>query len=110
MKKEQVSAELSRIIVITLQNKPQIQISTSRVKSGDLVFVMGTGFTPDRTAMSHLRRPDGSEYNPLRLRTNGRGEFSHKIDTTMLDTGAFEVWVEDEASKVLSNRTQFTVE
>jgi len=110
LKKEQVSAELSRIIVITLQNKPQIQISTSRVKSGDLVFVMGTGFTPDRTAMSHLRRPDGSEYNPLRLRTNGRGEFSHKIDTTMLDTGAFEVWVEDEASKVLSNRTQFTVE
>ena len=110
MKKEQVSAELSRIIVITLQNKPQIQVSTSRVKSGDLVFVMGTGFTPDRTAMSHLRRPDGSEYNPLRLRTNGRGEFSHKIDTTMLDTGAFEVWVEDEASKVLSNRTQFTIE
>ena len=96
--------------MITLQNKPQIQISTSRVKSGDLVFVMGTGFTPDRTAMSHLRRPDGSEYNPLRLRTNGRGEFSHKIDTTMLDTGAFEVWVEDEASKVLSNRTQFTIE
>ena len=110
VKKEQVSAELSRIVVITLQNKPQIQVSTSRVKSGDLVFVMGTGFTPDRTAMSHLRRPDGSEYNPLRLRTNGRGEFSHKIDTTMLDTGAFEVWVEDEASKVLSNRTQFTVE
>ncbi len=96
--------------MITLQNKPQIQVSTSRVKSGDLVFVMGTGFTPDRTAMSHLRRPDGSEYNPLRLRTNGRGEFSHKIDTTMLDTGAFEVWVEDEASKVLSNRTQFTIE
>jgi len=96
--------------VITFQNKPQIQVSTSRVKSGDLVFVLGTGFTPDHTVMSHLRRPDGSEYNPLRLRTNGRGEFSHKIDTTMLDTGAFEVWVEDEASKVLSNRTQFTVE
>ena len=110
MKKEQVSAELSRIVVITLQNKPQIQVSTSRVKSGDLVFVLGTGFTPDRTVMSHLRRPDGSEYNPLRLRTNGRGEFSHKIDTTMLDTGAFEVWVEDEASKVLSNRRQFTIE
>ena len=110
MKKEQVSTELSRILVITFQNKPQILVSTSRVKSGDLVFVMGTGFTPDRTAMSHLRRPDGSEYNPLRLRTNGRGEFSHKIDTTMLDTGAFEVWVEDEASKVLSNRTQFTIE
>ena len=110
MRKEKVSAELSRIVVNTFQNKPQIQVSTSRVKPGDFVFVLGTGFTPDRTVMSHLRRPDGSEYNPLRLRTNGRGEFSHKIDTTMLDTGAFEVWVEDEASKVLSNRTQFTVE
>ena len=94
----------------TFQNKPQIRISANRVKSGDLIFVMGAGFTPDRTAMSHLRRPDGSEYNPLRLRTNDRGEFSHKIDTTMLDTGRFEIWVEDEASKVLSNRMQFTVD
>ena len=94
----------------TLQNKPQIRVSANQVKSGDLVFVMGSGFTPDRTAMSHLRRPDGSEYNPLRLRTNDRGEFSHKIDTTMLDAGRFEIWVEDEASKVLSNRMQFTVE
>jgi len=94
----------------TLQNKPQIRVSANQVKSGDLVFVMGSGFTPDRSAMSHLRRPDGSEYNPLRLRTNDRGEFSHKIDTTMLDTGRFEIWVEDEASKVLSNRMQFTVD
>ena len=70
----------------------------------------GAGFTPDHTAMSHLQRPDGTEYNPLRLRTNDRGEFSHKIDTTMLDVGTFELWVEDEASKKASNRQQFTVE
>jgi len=94
----------------TFENEPHIRLSANRLKSGDLVFVMGSGFTPDRTAMSHLRRPDGSEYNPLRLRTNDRGEFSHKIDTTMLDTGRFEIWVEDEASKVLSNRMQFTVD
>lgn len=60
--------------------------------------------------MSHLRRPNESEYNPLRFRINERGEFVHKIDTVMLDTGTFEVWVEDETSQTVSNRVQFTVE
>ncbi len=90
--------------------QPQIKLSANRVKSGDLVFLTGTAFTPDHTAMSHLQRPDGSEYNPLRLRTNDRGEFTHRIDTTMLDTGTFDVWVEDEASNSTSNRTRFTVD
>ena len=91
-------------------NQPQINLSAKRVKSGDVFFMMGTGFTPDRTAMSHLQRPDGTEYNPLRLRTNDRGEFTHRIDTTMLDTGTFDIWVEDEASNSTSNRTRFTIE
>jgi len=90
--------------------KPLINVSPTRVKSGDAVYLMGTDFTPNRTVMSHLLRPDTTEYNPLRLRTNDRGEFSHKIDTTMLDVGTFELWVEDEASKKASNRQQFTVE
>ena len=92
------------------QKKPEVSVSPSRVKAGDPVMLTGTGFTPSRSVMSHLRRPDGSEYNPLRFRTNERGEFSHKIDSVMLDLGTFEVWAEDEASKVLSNRTQFRVE
>jgi hypothetical protein len=80
------------------------------VKSGDLVWLMGTGFIADRAVMSHLRKPDGSEYNPLRLRSTATGELVHKIDTVMLDLGTFEVWIEDENSKVLTNRVQFTVE
>jgi hypothetical protein len=92
------------------QAKPQVSVSPSRAKSGDPVYVTATGFTPNRTAMSHLIRPDGTEYNPLRFRTNDRGEFFHKIDTTMLDHGTFELWVEDEASNVNSNRAQFTVD
>jgi hypothetical protein len=93
-----------------MQQKPAIEVSADRVKSGASVYLMGTGFTPGRTAMSHLRRPDGTEYNPVRLRINDRGELSHKIDTTMLNMGTFEVWIEDESSKVVSNRTHFTVE
>jgi hypothetical protein len=92
------------------QKKPAISVSPDRVKSGDPVMLMGTAFTPNRTVMSHLRKPDGSEYNPLRLRTDERGEFSHKIDTVMLDIGTFELWAEDEASEVVSNRAQFSVE
>jgi len=89
--------------------KPQLRLSANRLKSGESVFVTGTGFTPNRSAMSHLLKPDGTEYNPLRFRVNEKGEFVHRIDSVMLDLGVFEVWAEDEASMVLSNRVQFTV-
>ena len=92
------------------QTKPQIRVDPTRVKSGDQVLLTGTGFTPNRSAMSHLRRPNEGEYNPLRFRVNERGEFVHKIDTVMLDEGTFEVWVEDEATQTVSNRVKFTVE
>jgi hypothetical protein len=92
------------------QKKPEISVSPARVKAGDPVMLMGTGFTPNRSVMSHLRRPDGSEYNPLRLRTDAHGEFFHKIDTVMMDAGTFELWAEDEGSKIVSNRIQFSVE
>src|SRR4051812_33038790 len=91
------------------QKKPEISVMPGRVKSNEQVLLAGTGVTPNRSAMSHLRRPNGSEYNPLRLRVNDRGELVHKIDTVMLDIGTFEVWVEDEASQVVTTRVQFTV-
>jgi hypothetical protein len=107
---------LSAPLIITLtvclfaaQPKPEITVSPARARSGDPVYLMGSGFTPNRTVMSHLVRPDGTEYNPLRFRTNDRGEFFHKIDTTMLDLGTFHLWAEDEASQVNSNRAEFNV-
>ncbi len=101
---------LVALVLAHAQNKPRVSVSPTRVKSGDQVLLTGTGFTANRSAMSHLLRPNGSEYNPLRFRINERGELVHKIDTVMLDIGTFEVWAEDEASKVISNRVQFTVE
>ena len=103
-------AFLLLVALVNAQQKPQISVSPARVKMGEPILLTGTGFTPDRSVMSHLRRPDGSEYNPLRLRTDSRGQFVHKIDTVMLDIGNFEVWAEDEASKVVSNRAQFVVD
>ena len=103
-------ASLLLLTVVYAQRKPQISVSAARVRVGESVILKGSGFTPNRSVMSHLRRPDASEYNPLRLRTDERGEFSHKIDTVMMDAGTFELWAEDEASKVVSNRTLFRVE
>jgi hypothetical protein len=90
--------------------KPQISISPGRAKSGDPVYMSGTGCTPNGTVLSHLFRPNETEYNPLRLRIDARGELSHKIDTTMLNAGTYEAWIEDEASKTVSNHAKFTVE
>ena len=96
-------------VVIVAQKKPEISVSPARVKSGGLVMLNGTGFTPDRPVLSHLLRPNGTEYNPLRLRANARGELVHKIDTVMLDLGTFEVWIEDEDARIVSNRVKFDV-
>jgi len=87
---------------------PHITLSAERVKTGDSLIMTGTGFTPNRLATSHLLGPDGMEYNPLRLRINERGEISHRIDSTMLEPGNFEVWVDDDGSGMVSNRLRFT--
>jgi len=100
---------LSLAVAFAAQKKPEISVSPSRVQSGGLIMLNGAGFTPDRSVLSHLRKPNGMEYNPLRLRANARGELVHKIDTVMLDPGTFEVWIEDEDAKVASNRVQFSV-
>ena len=92
------------------QVKPEIRVSPDHVTSGDAVMMTGTGFTPNRSAVSHMLRPDGSEYNPLRIRANEHGEIAHRIDTVMLQLGTSEVWVEDEAAKTVSNRARFRVE
>ncbi len=103
-------ASLLLLTVVYAQKKPEISVSAARVRVGESVILKGSGFTPNRSAMSHLLRPNGTEYNPLRLRIDERGEFTHKIDTVMLDVGTFELWAEDETSKVVSNRIQFKVE
>lgn len=97
-------------MALIAQRKPQISVAPERVRSGEFLLLKGSGFTPKAVVMSYLRRPDESEYNPLRVRTDERGELIHKIDSTMLDPGTFEVWVEDGTAKTVSNHVQFTVD
>src|SRR5688572_29747313 len=75
------------------QTAPQITLSGSRIPAKGQVDVHGVGFTPNGDVMSHLRRPNGTEFPVLPMVTDNRGEFFHNIDTLLLDTGTHELWV-----------------
>jgi hypothetical protein len=78
------------------------------MRSG-VIAMKGTGFTPKSTALSHLKRPDGTEFPVLPMLTNEQGEFTHDIDTLLLSPGTHEVWVQDDKSKSTSEIVRFEV-
>jgi hypothetical protein len=88
---------------------PTVRVSSERIPRHWMLEVQGAGFTPQRNISSHLRRPDGTEYPVLPIATDGRGEFTHTIDTMILNLGAYELWVIDDASGKTSNRVRFEV-
>jgi hypothetical protein len=91
------------------QPKPKVTLSPERQFRSGIVLMNGTGFTPKSNALSHLRRPDGTEFPILPFLTNERGEFTHDIDTLLLSPGVHEVWVEDEKTKAVSEIVRFEV-
>ncbi len=98
------------VATLNAQRAPRITVSPLQLAPTDTVEIRGTGFTPSRLVISHLRRPDGSEYGVLRLLTNAQGEFSHPIDTLLLLPGTHELWIVDETAQVTSNTVRFTID
>src|SRR5437016_4060955 len=88
---------------------PKITVSKDHVFRSSHLEMKGTGFTHNADIYSHLRRPDGTEFPVLPMRTDDRGEFTHDIDTLLLSPGTHEVWVIDEHSKTSSNVARFEV-
>jgi hypothetical protein len=88
---------------------PQIRISSDRIPRHWKLEVRGNGFTPTHSVTSHLRRSDGSEFPVLPILTDASGEFTHSIDTMILELGVHELWVVDDQSGRTSNRVQFDV-
>jgi hypothetical protein len=95
--------------VLVAQKKPQITVSPAIVLHHGHVDLKGTGFTPKSDILSHLRRPDGTEFPVLAMYTNDKGEFAHDIDTVVFSPGVHEVWVEDVKTKTTSNVARFEV-
>ena len=87
---------------------PKITLSREKVPDRGIVEMEGTGFSPKASVMSHLKRPDGTEFPPLRFITDDKGEFAHKINTMELQLGTHAVWVIDR-NGVTSNVERFEV-
>ncbi len=97
------------VSTLNAQRVPRITASPLHLAPTDPVEIRGSGFTPSRLVVSHLRRPDGTEYGVLWILTNAQGEFSHPIDTLLLLPGTHELWIVDEAAQVTSNTVRFTI-
>lgn len=87
---------------------PKITLSRKEVADRGHITMNGTGFTPKASIISHLKRPDDTEFPGLRFLTDDKGEFTHVIDTYLFQAGIHEVWVMDSTG-VSSNVARFEV-
>ena len=64
---------------------------------------------PGRDVLSHLRRPDGTEFPILAMLADDHGEFADEIDTLLLSPGVHEVSLVDDATKTSADIVRFEV-
>jgi hypothetical protein len=88
-------------------NGPTIKLSTTRAPQGGHIYMTGSGFTPNSDAISHLKKPDGTEYNPIIMLTNEKGEIEHDIESFLLPLGELQVWIVDVKTGKSSNVAKF---
>lgn len=93
--------------VLFAQTAPKITVSPAKVLHLTHVEMRGTGFSPKSDVLSHLRRPDGTEFRILQMYTNDKGEIEHDIDTVVMTPGVYELWVEDVKTNKTSNVARF---
>ena len=89
--------------------QPAVSVSPSSGPAGTAFAVAWTGFTSDCKLQSRLRRPDGSEFPPLAIRTERDGTARHTIDSRGFRAGPHELWGIDEATGRSTARVTFNV-
>jgi hypothetical protein len=95
--------------ILAQSKAPKITVSPQKVLHPYPVQMKGTGFSPKSDVLSHLRRPDGTEFRILEMYTNNKGEIDHEIDTIVMVPGVYDLWVEDPKAKTTSNVAHFEV-
>jgi murein DD-endopeptidase MepM/ murein hydrolase activator NlpD len=93
------------------QPRGQASVSPDCGPPGTLFELQWTGFTPNRTLTSHLRKPDGTEFPPLQFNTDSQGNVlpPHIVDSTGFTTGTYQHWAVDDATGGMSNVVSFDV-
>jgi hypothetical protein len=91
------------------QSGPAITLSGTRIPFHGYVDVQGRGFAPMADLVSHLKKPDGTEFPFLPMLSDKNGEIKHQIDTLLLMVGTHELWIEDKKTGKVSNIAKFDV-
>lgn len=86
---------------------PKISLSADKVVHKEWITMRGEGFTPSANIISHLKRPNGTEFPELPMLTDSEGKFEHEVDTLLLTPGIHELWVLDTTTNVTSNVAKF---
>ena len=79
--------------------QPSLTFSLAQMYHGEIVHIRGTGFTPNGDLLSHLIRPDGSEYPETPFKADAQGTMTHEITIVPNTFGTYELLVEDLATK-----------
>lgn len=91
------------LLAASVTAAPRLTLSAYQVTPGTQVIVQGTGFTPGGIVVSHLIRPDGTEYPTMTFEADARGAFTHTITIVPTMIGTYEVRMTDRDSRTESS-------
>jgi hypothetical protein len=77
---------------------------------GTAFMTVWRGFTPNSTLRSHLRKPDGTRFPPLVIRTDREGTAKHVIDSKGFHAGRYYLWGVDEVTDRSTPHVTFQVQ
>jgi len=88
---------------------PQVTICFSSGPAGTIFTAVGTGFTPNSTVTSHLKKPNGIEFPTLQLNTDSAGNYTKDINSSSFALGTYRHWAIDNTTSQWSNTASFKV-
>ena len=106
---ERGSADPAEDRVTIIAINPTASVSPTSGPPGTQFLLTWSGFTPNSTLTSHLKKPDGTEFPTLQFNTNSQGEASHTVNSTGFSPGTYEHWAVDDSTGIQSNTVSFTV-
>jgi pimeloyl-ACP methyl ester carboxylesterase len=92
------------------QASPKIFVIPKSGPQGRKFWVFWIDFSPNNTLISHLQKPDGSEFPIKTFETNQNGKAKFAIDSSTLPVGQYTLWAEDNCTKKKTKKISFIVE
>jgi hypothetical protein len=99
--------QLSNGAPLTLHD--EVSVSPDSGAVGTVFRHIGRGFAGSRTAISHLKRPDGKEFVPIQVAIKPDGTFSRTINSVVFAVGTYEIWAIDGDTGASSAHATFVV-